>query len=234
MGARTGEIVVSAAADLSPVLAELAPLFEKESGLILKTNLGSTGQLTEQIAAGARVDVFLAASTAAIDQLGQKGFLVPGSDQTYGRGRLVMWTRSGSSVSVQTLRDLTAADVARVSLANPDHAPYGKAAREALESAGLWDELQPKLVPAENVRQAFQFAESGNTDVALVALSLVVFAGGSYALVPEQLHEPINQALAVVASSTHQSEAKQFVAFLTGSKGREILQKYGFVLPDGG
>ncbi|MFH0916264.1 MAG: molybdate ABC transporter substrate-binding protein [bacterium] len=234
VGARTGEIVVSAAADLSPVLAELAPLFEKESGLTLKTNLGSTGQLMEQIAAGARVDVFLAASTAAIDQLGEKGLLVPGSDQTYGRGRLVMWIREGSSVSVQTLQDLTAADVARVSLANPDHAPYGRAAREALQSAGLWDELQPKLVPAENVRQAFQFAESGNADVGLVALSLVVFAGGSYTLVPEELHAPIDQALAIVASSTHQSEAKQFIAFLHGERGREILLKYGFVLPDEG
>ena len=234
IGAGTGEIVVSAAADLSPVLAELAPLFEKESGLTFRTNLGSTGQLMEQIAAGARVDVFLAASTAAIDQLRRKGLLVPGSDPVYGRGRLVMWTRPGSSVTVKAVQDLAAADVKSVSLANPDHAPYGKAAREALQSAGLWDELQPKLVPAENVRQAFQFAESGNTDVGLVALSLVVLAGGSYTLVPEELHEPINQALAIVASSTHQSEAKQFVAFLTGSKGREILQKYGFVLPDGG
>jgi len=232
-GARPGEIVVSAAADLSPVLAELASLFEKETGLTVKTNLGSTGQLTEQIAAGARVDVFLAASTAAIDQLGQKGLLVPGSDQTYGRGRLVMWTRPGSSVRAKTLQDLTAPEVKRISLANPDHAPYGKAAREALQSAGIWDALQPKLVPAENVRQAFQFAETGNVDVGLVAMSLVAFAGGSYAPVPEELYEPINQVLAIVAGSSHQSEAKQFVAFLTGSKGREILQKYGFVLPDG-
>ena len=229
-----GEIVVSASADLSPVLAELTPLFKKESGLTLKTNLGSTGQLTEQIAAGARVDVFLAASKSAIDQLAQKGLLVPGSDQFYARGRLVLWTRPGSSVSVKTVQDLTAPDVKRISLANPDHATYGQAAREALQSAGLWDKLQPKLVPAENVRQAFQFAETGNVDVGLVALSLVAFAGGTYELVPEELHEPINQTLAIVASSTHQSEARQFIAFLTGEKGREILQKFGFILPEKG
>jgi molybdate transport system substrate-binding protein len=225
---------VSAAADLSPVLAELAPLFQQETGVTLKTNLGSTGQLTEQIAAGARVDVFLAASKSAIDQLAQKSLLVPGSDQLYGRGQLVLWTRPESPVTVKTLQDLTAPEVKRVSLANPDHAPYGQAAREALQAAGLWDELQPKLVQAENVRQAFQFAETGNVDVGLVALSLVVFAGGTYEVVPEELHEPIDQALAIVASSTHQSEARQFVAFLHGPKGREILLKYGFVLPDEG
>jgi molybdate transport system substrate-binding protein len=224
--------VVSAAADLYPVLEELAPLLEKETGLTLKTNIGSTGQLTEQIAAGARVDVFLAASTSAIDQLRQKDLLVPGSDRVYARGRLVMWTRSGDRVGVKTVQDLVGAQVSRISIANPDHAPYGRAAREALQSAGLWDQLQPKLVPAENVRQAFQFAESGNTDVGLVALSLVVFAGGRYALVPEELHEPIDQALAIIAGSTHQSEAKQFIAYLTGEKGREILLRYGFVLPD--
>jgi len=226
--------VVSAAADLSPVLAELGPLFEKESGLTLRTNLGSTGQLMEQIAAGASVDVFLAASKSAIDQLEQKGRLVAGSAQIYGRGRLVMWTSPGSTAVVESLDDLAVAAVARISLANPDHAPYGRAAREALESAGLWSELQPKLVPAENVRQAFQFAESGNVDVGLVALSLVVFAGGTCVPVPEELYEPLDQALAIVAGSTHQSEAEQFVAFLTGETGREILQRYGFTLPNGG
>lgn len=226
------ELVVSAAADLSPVLAELTPLFERDSGLSLKTNLGSTGQLMEQIAAGARVDVFLAASASAIDQLAQKNLLVPGSSQLYGRGRLVIWTRQGSAVAVKTLEDLASPDVKRISIANPGHAPYGKAAREALESAGLWDQLQSKLVPAENVRQAYQFAESGNVDVGLVALSLVTSAGGAYSLVPEGLHEPINQTLAIVASSTHQSEARQFIAFLSGQVGREILQRFGFVLAD--
>lgn len=229
-----GEIVVSAASDMSPVLEELAPLFEEESGVALKTNLGSTGQLTEQISAGAGVDVFLAASTAAIDQLRQQGLLVPGSDRVYARGRLAIWTRTDGPLEVTALQDLADPQVKRFSIANPDHAPYGRAAREALLSLGLWEELQPKIVPAENVRQAFQFAESGNTDVGLVALSLVILAGGSYALVPERLHEPIDQALAIVAASSHQSEAQRFIAFLTGEKGREILSKYGFAFPGEG
>lgn len=228
---RPVEIVVSAATDLSPVLAEIKPLFEKATGVALKANLGSTGQLRQQIESGARVDVFLAASTSAIDQLAQKNLLVPGASQIYARGRLAMWVRSGSSVSPKSLQDLTSPDIRRISIANPDHAPYGQAAREALQSAGLWDELQPKIVPGENVLQAFQYAQTGNVDVGLVALSLVATAKGAYELVPETLHKPINQELAIIASSTHQDEAKRFIAFLTGDQGREILMKYGFVLP---
>jgi molybdate transport system substrate-binding protein len=226
------EVVVSAASDLAPVLEQLAPLFEQKTGLVLRTNLGSTGQLMEQIAAGAQVDVFLAASSSAIAQLNEKGLLVRGSSRLYARGQLVMWTPPGGTVTISTLQDLTSPGVTRIAIANPDHAPYGKAAREALQSAGLWDQLQPKLVPAENVRQAFQFAQSGNVDVGIVALSLVIDAGGSYTLIPEQSHQPINQTLAVIAASSHQAEAQAFTDFLTGPEGREILLKYGFVLPE--
>jgi molybdate transport system substrate-binding protein len=226
------ELVVSAAADLSPVLAEIKPLFESESGLILKTNIGSTGQLRQQIESGARVDVFLAASTSAIDQLAEKDLLVAGTAKIYARGRLAIWSREGSPVSPRTVQDLTLPDIRRISIANPDHAPYGQAAREALESSGLWNELQPKLVPGENILQAFQYAETGNVDVGLVALSLVANIPGTYELVPEALHNPINQALAIIASSPHQDEATRFVAFLTGDRGSEILRKYGFVLPE--
>ncbi len=226
------EIVVSAASDLSPVLDELAPLFEEATGVAIKTNLGSTGQLMEQIAAGARVDVFLAASASAIEQLDEKGLVVAGSARLYARGVLVMWTPEGSETTADALEDLAGPDIARLAIANPDHAPYGKAAREALQSAGLWEELQPKLVPAENVRQAFQFAESGNVDVGLVSLSLVVGKGGHYAVIPESLHNPIEQTLALIAGTTHESEARSFVDFLTGPEGRELLLKYGFVLPE--
>ncbi len=226
------EIVVSAASDLTTVLEELGPLFESETGVVLQTNLGSTGQLMEQISAGAQVDVFLAASSSAIDQLDEKGLLVPGSTHLYARGQLVMWQPDGSAVTVNGLTDLAGEGVARISIANPDHAPYGQAAREALESVGLWEQLQPKLIPAENVRQAYQFAESGNVDVGLVALSLVIDTGGRYVVVPEESHKPINQTLALVAAGKHRAEAQTFVDFLMGEKGREILHKYGFLLPE--
>ena len=228
----SSEIIVSAASDLGPVLDEMAPLFEKETGVALSTNLGSTGQLMEQIAAGAKVDVFLAASSSAIDQLDEKGLLVPDSKRLYARGQLVMWTAPDSKVTVSRLEDLAGAGVTRVSIANPEHAPYGKAAKEALESTGLWDQLQPKLVPGENVRQAFQYAQSGNVDVGLVAFSLTVGQGGTYTVVPEELHQPINQTLALIKAGQNQSAARRFVDFLTGPKGSEMLLKYGFVLPE--
>lgn len=227
----SSEIIVSAASDLAPVLEELAPLFEEETGLRFRANLGSTGQLMEQIAAGARVDVFLSASKSAVDQLDEKGLLVPGSVQPYGVGRVVMLMAPGSLLQVQTIEDLLSPEIERISIANPDHAPYGRAARESLESVGLWDELQPKLVPAENVRQAFQFVESGNVDVGLVALSLVAIGDGRWVLVPDELHGPLNQTLAIVADSPRQEEAKQFVSFLTGDEGRRLLEKYGFLVP---
>ena len=226
-------LVVSAASDLTPVLEALVPIFREQTGVEVELNLGSTGQLAQQIAAGAPVDVFLAASTDAIDGLADKGLLVAGSERPYAVGRLVLWTAPGAP-PVTTLADLRSAGVRRIALANPDHAPYGIAARQVLTQAGLWEELQPKLVLAENVRQAVQFAQSGNADVGLVALSLVLHADGRYELVPEELHEPLVQTLAIPETSTQQAEARRFIALLTGEEGRRLLEAYGFAIPGDG
>ncbi len=155
---------------------------------------------------------------------------MPGSQAAYAIGRLTLWTRPGRT-PVTTMGELRRADVRRIAIANPDHAPYGIAARQALIASGLWEEVQPKLVLAGNIRQAFQFAESGNVDVGLVALSLVVFSGGHYGLVPEGLHEPLVQVLAIPARSERQAEARRFVAFLRGEEGRRVLETFGFVVP---
>lgn len=224
-------LVVSAAADLTPVLDRLVPLFREHTGVDVALNLGSTGQLGQQIAAGAPVDVFLAASRQAVDELAAEGLIVPGSERAYAVGRLALWTGPGGT-SVIRLEDLRRPDIRRIALANPDHAPYGIAARQALIAAGLWEELQPKLVPAENVRQAYQFARSGNADVGLVALSLVYRTDGRYELVPEGLYDPLVQVLAIPAASTRQPEARRFVEFLSGDEGRVLLEEYGFTVPE--
>ncbi len=127
--------------------------------------------------------------------------------------------------------DLAQPAVRRIAIANPDHAPYGIAAREALQSAGLWDALQPKLILGENVRQTLQYAETGDVDVAIAALSLSRQEQGRWALVPEALHAPIDQALAVVAGSRHEAAARAFAAYVNSPAGRAIMQRYGFVLP---
>jgi molybdate transport system substrate-binding protein len=121
--------------------------------------------------------------------------------------------------------------VKSVAIANPDHAPYGVAAREALQSVGIWQTIQPKLVLGENVAETLQYAATGNVDVAIVALSLSVQREGRWKLVPEELHQPIDQALAVIKDTRHEPQARQFALFIDGPQGRPIMRKYGFVLP---
>ena len=167
-----------------------------------------------------------------MDELVEKGIVRPEDTALYGVGRITLWTRADSGVEVEALSDLTDPGVKRIAIANPDHAPYGMAAREALQSAGLWDELQPKIVMAENVLQALQFAASGNADVALVARSLSVQGDGRWTLVPAELHQPIEQTLAVITRSAHAEWGRRFADFVNGPLGRPILDSYGFALPD--
>jgi molybdate transport system substrate-binding protein len=232
-------LTVSAAADLTYAFQELEPLFEKQSGVPVVFNFGSTGQLTQQIEAGAPVDVFAAANFSYLEELERRGLILPDTKVFYARGRLVLWTRSDGPAGIERIEDLRGPAVRRIAIANPQHAPYGVAAREALQSAGLWDALQPKLVMGENVRQTLQYAETGNVDVALVALSLVAAAApgarppeGRWFLVPEGLHRPLDQALAVIRGSAHEREARAFAAFVNGAQGRQILKEHGFTRPE--
>lgn len=224
-------LTVSAAADLSDAVAELGPLWEQETGHRVGFNLGSTGQLAQQIERGAPVDVFAAANQAFIEALDRAGLVYSDTKALYGVGRLTLWQRQDSPVVVTTLEDLRRPEIRRIAIANPDHAPYGVAAREALQSTGLWEELQPKLILGENVRQTQQYAETGNVDVALVALSLSLSRPGQWTLLPETLHTPLAQMLAVPKRAPYPEAAKHFAAFMNGPKGRPILRKYGFVLP---
>jgi molybdate transport system substrate-binding protein len=224
-------LVVSAASDLILAFEELGALYEQAAGTPVVFNFGSTGKLAQQIDQGAPVDLFAAANVAFVDDLVAKGRVLPDSVQLYARGRITLWTRVDSSLTIESVEDLLKPEVRRVAIANPDHAPYGMAARQALRTAGVWETVQPKLVLGENVRQTLQFAETGDVDVAVVALSLSVTSGGRWTLIPEELHVPIDQALAVVADSPRQAQARDFAAFINGPQGRPIMRKYGFVLP---
>ena len=231
-GAGSGvTLTVSAASDLALALDELGPLFTEQTGVAVVVNLGSSGQLAQQIEQGAPVDVFFSANRQYVDELVDQGIAEPGDTALYGVGRITLWTRADSTVRVEALSDLTGPGVKRIAIANPDHAPYGLAAREALQSAGLWEELQPKLVMAENVLQALQFADSGNADVAFVARSLSVQGDGRWTLVPAELHHPIEQTLAVISRSPNVEWGRRFAEFVTGPSGRASLDSYGFALP---
>ncbi|GIX49638.1 MAG: molybdate ABC transporter substrate-binding protein [Candidatus Tectimicrobiota bacterium] len=231
VAARPVTLVVSAASDLAFALPELAARFTQESGVQVLFNFGSTGQLAQQIERGAPVDLFLAANAAFVERLEAQGLLLPGSQRPYAIGRLVLWTRPDSPLVLAGLADLLKPQVRRVALANPDHAPYGVAAREALQAAGLWEALQDKLILAENVRQAWQYAATGNVDAALIALSLVVSRPGRWWLVPEHLHRPILQVLAIPKAARHVPQAQRLAAFITGPQGQAVLRRYGFGIP---
>ncbi len=224
-------LTISAAADLAPAFEEIGKEFTKQTAINVIFNFGSTGQLAQQIEQGAPVGLFAAANVAFVDQLEQQGLILPDTKAVYARGRITLWTRADNQLHVERIEDLAQPQVQRIAIANPDHAPYGIAARQALQSAGVWEAVQPKLVLAENIRQTLQYAETGDVDAAIVALSLSNLSAGRWALIPQELHQPIDQALAVIASTQHEQEARQFAAFVTGAEGRSILQKYGFTLP---
>src|SRR6185295_926576 len=146
-------------------------------------------------------------------------------------GRLVIWTPKDSKLRVESLNDLTKSDIGRIAIANPDHAPYGMVAREALENSALWEKVKPKLVYGENIRQTLQFAQTGNVEVAIVALSLAQQSDGHWTLIPDTLHKPLDQALAVIKGTQHEKQARDFALFVTGPQGRAVLLKYGFTFP---
>ena len=222
------ELTVAAASDLTPAFEEIGRAFESTYKTKVVFVFGSTGMLTQQIENGAPMDLFAAASMSYIDALDQKGLIVPDSKTIYARGRITLWTPGDSNLRLAGINDLARPEVMRIAIANPDHAPYGLAARQALEKAGIWDAVKPKLVYGDNIRQTLQFAETGNVEVSIVALSLSVQSHGRWTLIPEELHQPINQGLAIMKSTKNEQDARQFVAFVNGPQGRAIMQKYGF------
>ena len=226
-------LTVSAATSLTTAFQELAPLFEQHSGITVIYNFGSSGKLTHQIEQGAPVDLFASAGSAYIDTLAAKNLIVADTVILFGRGHLVLWNRSDSPLRLNSLDDLLRPEVERFAIANPDHAPYGMAARQALQHASLWDRLQPKLVMGQNVRQALHYAETGNVDAALVARSLCRSGTGRRLAVPADFYTPPYLSLAVVKASAHPREAHRFAAFVNTAQARSIMEKYGFLPPEG-
>lgn len=224
------EITVSAAADLMRALPELAAAFQAETGVRVVANYGASGQLAQQIAEGAPVDVFMSADMHYIEELGDSGLLVRGTRAIFGVGKLVLWSPPGGP-AVDSLGDLLRPSIHRIAIANPRTAPYGHAAEEALRMVGLWNVVRPKLVFGENVRQALLYAQSGDADVALVPASLVGKGGGRSAVVPEELYPRMYQMLAVVRDTRNEPAARTFVAFVTGREGLAILARHGFEPP---
>ncbi len=222
----SGELLIAAAADLAALQDRLTEGFAQAHGRKAEMVFGSSGILARQIEQGAPYDVYLSANEGYVWSLAEAGKVDRDSIRVYATGRLGIWSRTGT---ILKLEDLTSELVLHVAAPNPAHAPYGVAAREALRNIGVWDDVEPKIVYGENVRQALQFAESGNAEAALTAWSLVVRNGG--VLVPPELHPPIRQSGAVVRSTRHAALARKFIEFLTGPHGQRILTENGFGPP---
>jgi molybdate transport system substrate-binding protein len=225
-------LTIFAAADLSQAFGEIAPLFEQVEGTEVRLVFGSTGTLALQIEHGAPADLFFAANVSVVDRLREQGLVVAATERLYARGRLVIVTSAGTGPRVDVPADLTRPEVRGVVIADPERAPYGQAAREALKAAGVWDAVSPKLVYAENIHQALQFVQSGAADAGITALSVARVPNIRFVMIDERLHRPINQAAAVVTASRRQPAARDFLAFVNGPRGRAIMTRYGFMLPD--
>jgi molybdate transport system substrate-binding protein len=225
------ELVVAAASNLTEAFAEIGPAFTHETGVRVVFSFGATADLSKQIENGAPFDVFAAADTVHPDRLEREGLLAPGTRALYARGRLVLWLPPGSSLKAERIEDLTTAAFERIAVAKPDVAPYGQATVECLRTLGIWTQLEPKVVYAQNVSQAKQYAGTGNAEVAFIPLALVKPGEGSYIEVDEKLHQPIDQALGIIKDSPKQEAARRFVNFLLSSKGQELLTRSGYRKP---
>jgi molybdate transport system substrate-binding protein len=229
------EIIVAAAADLSFAVKELAVEFEHKTGHKVKVSRGSSGNFYSQIRNGAPFDVFMSADLDYPKRLEAEGLVEPGSIYRYAVGRIVLWTAKGSRVDVQRgMGVLLDPAVRKIAIANPTHAPYGRAAVSAMTAARAYEQIKDKLVFGENVAQAAQFVDSGNADVGVIALSLAVAPTmkdrGSYWEIPAASYPAIAQGAAILRSSKHKQAAQAFLEFLKSKEAVEILRKHGFSL----
>ena len=225
---RETEVLVAAASDLAKAGPQFSRAFEKLHGSKVAFSFGASGQLEQQIRQGAPFDVFVPAARSYCESLKKDG-LVAGDCIVFARGSLVAWSSAGE---IHSLADLKQDSIRRVAIANPLIAPYGKAAQQALRAAGLWDGIRSKLVVADSVVQAFQMAQTGNVDVALVSRALVLDAGRPSYVVEPELYQPIEQTVAVLKASKRQATAGAFLELLASREGKQILEQFGFAIPN--
>jgi len=233
-----GHVRVAAAADLNVALGELVTRFTATHNADVSVSYGSSGTFYAQLLNQAPFDMYLSADVDYPRQLASRGLTISGAEFTYAIGRLVLWVPSSSSLDIegQGLQALAGTSIVHVSVASPDHAPYGRAAIAALKSAGIYDRVQPKLVFGENVAQALQFAQSGAADAAIVALSLALAPAlekrGRFVAVPSGMYPRMEQGGAILKSAADVETARALRAFIVSDEGRAILTQYGFAVPD--
>jgi molybdate transport system substrate-binding protein len=228
------EVVAAGASDLVFAMDEIIPRFEKNHGAKVKFVAGSSGNLAAQLAEGAPYDVFFSANEKFVDDVVKSGVCDGATKAMYARGRIVLWAPEGAKLgSPEDLAGLTDERYRKIAIANPDHAPYGMAAKQAMEKAGLWDDLRPRLVYGQNIKSTMQLVETGNTEVGIIALSLAIKSPGTKTLLPEDLHANIDQYMVVCTGGSNADLGRTFAEYLGMAQIREVMASYGFVVPDG-
>lgn len=231
------EITVAAAADLSSALAEVATNYEKRTGVTVKLSFGASGALTQQIQNGAPFDVFFSADMDYPRQLIAGGQAEGATLYRYAVGKLVLWAPADSKLDFEHkgMDVLLDPSVKKISIANPQHAPYGRAAVATLKHDGLYEKVSDRLVLGENVAQAAQFVESGNAQVGFVALAHALAPAmqgkGKYWLVPADAYPPLEQGAVVISEAFHKKDAAAFIDYMKMPEAATVLQRYGFTLP---
>jgi len=233
------DIRVAAAADLKFALDEVAARFEKQAGKKIDVIYGSSGNFYAQIQNSAPFDVFLSADIDYPRKLEAAGLAEPGTLYEYAVGRIVIWMPADAWADLAKLgwKALLEPGVERIAIANPEHAPYGRAAVAALRNAGLYEQVRRRLVYGENIAQAAQFVASGSAQAGILALSLAVspvMKEGKRWEIPANMHPPIEQGVVILKSAKDREGAQAFLAFLKSDAGRKILESHGFMLPSSG
>jgi len=230
------ELTIAAASDLNYAFKDLVAAYEKKTGQHVKLTLGSSGNFFSQISNGAPFDLYFSADIRYPQKLEEVGHAVPGSLYKYAVGRIVLWAPRRAKVDVQKGLDaLLDPAVKKIAIANPKHAPYGRAAVAALEYYKFYDRVKERLVFGENISQAAQFVESGACDTGIIALALALApsmkTAGTFWEIPIESHPPLEQGAVILKNSKNKEAAKQFLEFVKGAEGQETMRRYGFTLP---
>ena len=237
MPADAAEITVAAASDLTFAFKDVAARFEKQTGDSAKLSYGSSGNFFSQIQNGAPYDLFFSADIDYPKKLEAAGLTEPGTLYPYATGKIVLWAPNASKLDLSHgLAVLLDPAIRKIAIANPMHAPYGRAAVAAMQHDGIYEKIKDKLVLGENISQTAQFVQSGNADIGILALSLAVAPAmkdlGRYAEIPAADYPAIIQAAVILKSSHNKDSAQQFLKFLKEPGTVALMEQYGFTVPN--
>lgn len=232
--ANAGEVNAAVAANFTQPMEQIVKLFQMESGHTVRVSLGSTGKFYSQIQNGAPFDVLVAADEKVPQRLEKEGLAVEGSRFVYALGKLVLWSAQPGLVDAKGAI-LRKGNYNKLAIGDPKLASYGTAAKEALEDLGLWSVIQGKLVQGENITQTYQFAATGNAELAFIALSQITRDGrvteGSWWIVPAHLYNPIKQSAVQLSAAKDKAATQAFLTFLKSEKAKEVIRSFGYELP---